>query len=764
MLVKHFPNVLWKTSENGNTIFISSNIKNIYGYSPEEIYKNGKDTWLNRIHPDDLQKVETSFKKLFDEGINFEVEYRIKRKDNKWIWLHDKANVVNEENGIRYSYGVFSDVTDKKKGEEELKESERKYKFLVDSSQEAIFIINKTGKILFTNPYSLKSTGYKEDEIIGKRINNFLTKDSLKLAFTSLVNEFKGKHLIDNIDLKIKAKNGEIRTFEISNKTTPIYENGKITKILVNAFDKTERKKSEETLIESENKYRTLVENSPDSIVSMDLKGNITSCNKAASNILGYSQEELLNKNFKKLSAIDKNDLPNFLNIFNMVFRGKKIDPVEIKITRKNGVKVYVETQISPIKKNKKIIGIQAITRDINNRKLAEEEFKKSEQKLSLHVKQTPLGVIEWNKDFTVDDWNPAAEQIFGYTKKEAFGRSAKDLILPNNVIEHVDDVWNKLLKNKGGTRSTNENITKEKKIITCEWYNTPLIDEKGKVIGVASLVQDISDQLKILEELKIANIEINELNKNLEKKVEERTNEIKELLKQKDEFINQLGHDLKNPIGPLLNLMPILEKNEENPERKEILDIMSCNIKYMKNLIVKTIELAQLKSPNSVLQCSSVNLTKEINEILEQNRMLLKEHDIEIYNNTIDRLQVEGDKLKIHEVFNNIIINAVNYTNEKSGKIIINQSQSDEDFITISIKDTGIGMNEEQLNKVFNEFYKADSSRHDFDSSGLGMAISKRIIEMHGGRIWVESEGLGKGSTFYFNLPFKQKDKPIDV
>ena len=117
--------------------------------------------------------------------------------------------------------------------------------------------------------------------------------------------------------------------------------------------------------------------------------------------------------------------------------------------------------------------------------------------RLKLHFDQTPLGIIEWDKDFKALRWNPAAEKIFGYSEEEAYGKKGIDLLVPENAKEIVEKVWLQLLNRKGGTRSTNINITKEGKQILCDWYNTPLIDDNGEVIGVSSLVNDITKQDK---------------------------------------------------------------------------------------------------------------------------------------------------------------------------------------------------------------------------------------------------------------------------
>ena len=244
----------------------------------------------------------------------------------------------------------------------------------------------------------------------------------------------------------------------------------------------------------------------------------------------------------------------------------------------------------------------------------------------------------------------------------------------------------------------------------------------------------------------------ITDMNTNLEQKVIERTNKIDVLLKQKDEFINQLGHDLKNPLNPLVNLLPILEKNEQNQKNKEIIGVLIRNVNYMKNLVTKTIELARLNSPKTKFNFEDINLVTELNTIIDNNKMMLHQNHIEIKNNSPNDIMVNVDKLRFDELINNLLNNAVKYTNGP-GSILIDAKQ-DHTFVTVSLKDTGIGMSDQQLNKIFDEFYKADASRHDFDSSGLGLSICKRIVEKHNGKIWAESEGLGKGSTFYFTVP----------
>ena len=275
---------------------------------------------------------------------------------------------------------------------------------------------------------------------------------------------------------------------------------------------------------------------------------------------------------------------------------------------------------------------------------------------------------------------------------------------------------------------------------------------EKHK-LAMSHITRDLNEKNK---ELKETYKKLETFNEELERKVDVRTAEIKRLLKQKDEFIGQLGHDLKNPLGPLINLIPLLEKKETDPESKKILEILNRNTNHMKNLVVNTVALGRLNSQNVKFKIEDTNLLDEINNVIERNSMLLKENNIEIENKAEKNIILKADKLRLTELFDNIIGNSVKYSPD--GGTITIDVKKDKDFATVSIKDIGMGMTEEQLTHIFDEFYKADESRHDFDSSGLGLPICKRIVERHGGKIWAESLGEGKGTTMFFTLPVSSK------
>mgnify|MGYP003965462713 FL=1 len=247
-------------------------------------------------------------------------------------------------------------------------------------------------------------------------------------------------------------------------------------------------------------------------------------------------------------------------------------------------------------------------------------------------------------------------------------------------------------------------------------------------------------------------------MNLELEERVDQRTEEIKQLLEQKDAFVNQLSHDLKTPLTPLVALLPMVAERTEDVESKKMLDLIMNNVDYMRNLTERTLQLAQLNSPEVSLRVEKVDLASEIRNTIESLSSVFKENGIEIVNNTTTPLDIEADRMLIKELIHNLVSNTIKYTNGDG--VVTFESFLKDDNVEISIKDTGIGMTIEQQKRIFEEFYKADDSRSDRSSTGLGLTICKRIVENHGGSIRAESQGSGHGTSVHFTLPIRQSEK----
>jgi signal transduction histidine kinase len=177
-----------------------------------------------------------------------------------------------------------------------------------------------------------------------------------------------------------------------------------------------------------------------------------------------------------------------------------------------------------------------------------------------------------------------------------------------------------------------------------------------------------------------------------------------------------------------------------------------------MKNLVIKTLELARLNSPTTNFEIQDIDLTVYLSDFLKMEQILLLEKHVIFENNISKDTVVKADPIQIREIFTNLISNAVKYSQGDNVKITFNAEQQN-DFTVVSVSDTGIGLETTQIPHIFDEFYKVDYSRHDLQSIGLGLSICKKIVEKQGGKIWVKSPGKGKGSTFFFTLKSSKKN-----
>lgn len=259
------------------------------------------------------------------------------------------------------------------------------------------------------------------------------------------------------------------------------------------------RVSADQQLIESEAVFRHITENNSYGIgIVQDAK--FVYGNEKLYKIYDLTPGELIGKGLKEI--LSNATVTALKEEFNSESKSGITNIREMDICTLKGKKLVISVHRSEINYEGKKAYL-SIHEDITERKNTEEKLRKSEEKLSKHFEDTPIGVIEWNIDFEVISWNKAAKDIFGYSKEETIGRNAIGLILPKEGSKEVKLIWNSLLNQSGGTRSINENITKEGKTILCDWHNTTLLNEQGKTVGVASLIQDITEQKQIEGELR---------------------------------------------------------------------------------------------------------------------------------------------------------------------------------------------------------------------------------------------------------------------
>jgi len=292
-------------------------------------------------------------------------------------------------------------------------------------------------------------------------------------------------------------------------------ENGKPLRMVGTVTDITQRKTDEAHMRHQDFLLSKAQEIAQIGSYSWDIKTNKFFWSDEMHRIFGISKEvfngygpEIVAK------AIHPDDQEKLFHAQQYVLQEKKpYAPMEYRIIRPDGSirHVWADGHLE-LDDNGEAVSMIGTVQDITERKHAEAALLKSQQKLAMHFQHTPLGVIDWNSNLEVTEWNPAAETIFGYSREEALGKSAFDLIVESPLKPQIHEVWNALIAKTGGERNTNENITRDGRKIICEWYNTPIVNEAGNVISVSSLVQDITARIHTQQELEKHRLHLEEL------------------------------------------------------------------------------------------------------------------------------------------------------------------------------------------------------------------------------------------------------------
>ena len=355
---------------------------------------------------------------------------------------------------------------------------------LYDFSPSGYFTLSKKGKIIELNLSGAKMLGKERSCLRNSQFGFFVSNDT-----RPIFNIFLGKVFHS------KAKEScEVTLSTNDHLPMLVHLTGIVTKngeqCFVTVVDITHFKRNEEQI-------KTILGTTIDGFYLVDTEGRILDTNDSYCSMIGYSREELLKLKVKDIEAADTEEVIKE-RIQRILETG--YDRFETKHLRKDGRVIDIEASVNfLIDEQPKLF---CFMRNITERKRAEEILLLSNQKLALHVQQTPLAVIGFDLDGYINEWNPAAVQMFGFTQNEAKGKYWI-LLVPGSVINYLDGVWDSIVKQKGSKRSSYKNLTKEGKIIDCEWFNTPLVDSDGKTIGVTSLVMDITNQKQTEFELR---------------------------------------------------------------------------------------------------------------------------------------------------------------------------------------------------------------------------------------------------------------------
>jgi PAS domain S-box-containing protein len=654
------------------------------------------------------------------------------------VWSEDEKKLLGE---IARRVG---DALTSLLAHRDLHESEERHRITLRTAMDGFFRTDMQGRILEVNEAYCRMSGYSEQELLTMAIADVEAMHTAEMITANIrMFEEVGTNRFESVH---RRKDGSLFHVEISAQYQPVAGG----QIVVFVRDITERKHAEETRL----MLAAIVESSDDAIISKDLDGTITSWNKGAERLYGYSAAEVLGR---PISIIvppgQQNEMTGLLKL---IREGIRVEHHETERVRKDGRTIPVSVTLSPIKDHRgKIIGASAIVRDISERKRSEEALRRSEAYLAEAQRLSHTGSWAW--DVASNMFSYSSEEnsrIYGVDKHKDLETEAVLRIVHPEDRDMVKNNHDRSLREKVDTFDEFRIVLPDGTIKHIHAVRHPVMNDAGDVVQLVGTSIDITERKRAEEALQT-------LMADLESRVEERTKELSkanELLqaanKELESFSYTVSHDLRAPLRAIdgfskLVLKGYADKLDDEGRRK--LNVIRSNAQRMDNLINDLLAFSRL-GRKEMLQ-ASVDMEALVWSTWRELAVVNPERRIQF---SVQKLpHAMGDQTLIKEVVVNLLTNAAKFSRYRKKAVVEVGAYPEGERNVYFVKDNGVGFDMQYYDKLFGVFQRLHSA-DEFEGTGVGLAIVERIISRHGGRVWAEGKEDG-GATFYFTLTRKE-------
>ena len=482
-----------------------------------------------------------------------------------------------------------------------------------------------------------------------------------------------------------------------------------------------------------------IVASARDGIISTDLDGVIQTWNPAAHRILGYAASEVIGKNISILipeSAIEEHD-----RVTVAIQRGQDFEPWRTVRIRKDGRRIVVSMNMSPIHDEAgHIVGVSRIIRDLTA-KAEQDEY------LASIVASSDDAIISKSIDGIIRSWNRGAEKIFGYSADEMIGQTMLTLMPAGRESEEAA-ILGRLARGERVDHFQTLRRHKDGHLIDVSVTISPIYGPDGAVIGASKVARDITAFKQLARE-----------RERLLASEQAARQEAVQANRAKDEFLATLSHELRTPLNAIMGWAQILQLTPPSgDDLNRAMETIERNARAQTRLIDDLLDMSRIVSGQLLLDVETIDLQEMLRGSLESARPIAEPQGVTLEADIDDEpINIRGDATRLQQVVWNLISNAMRHT-PRGGTVTVSLDRTD-DRIRIAVADTGQGIPQDFLPRLFNRFTQADGSatrRHG--GLGLGLAIVRHLVEMHGGSVQADSPGEGQGATFTVELPFEHE------
>jgi PAS domain S-box-containing protein len=738
---------------NGIIQYESPSVTRLLGYEPLELI--GENA-VNFVHPEDQDKVIAAFvKNLHDPDTATSAEFRFRHKDGSWRFLEGTGRAYEDEHGDVVGLVHSRDISERKRVETEVAALQRRFQALIENAPDGIALLNLNGKLSQVTPSSGQILGYTVDESLSQDPALLTHPDDLPALLSLLADLMQNPSKVVRTEYRFRHQDGSWRWLEstISN----LLAEPSVGAIVFNYRDTTERKKAEEALANSERRFRALIENGLDYISLLDVEGKLLWESPSNVRMLDYEPNEFIGRNIFELVHVE--DRKRVQNQFAELFRqpGSQIRS-EFRIQNSKGIWLWLEAIATNLLHVVSVAAIVVNYRDITGRKQAE-KYIRHQASILEHVSDA---IVASDMDSRMTSWNPAAEEIYGWRAEEVIGRPVND-VLQTQFNEHStrDQVFQQFVAD-GLWRGEVTQKRKDGKEITILSSVSLVRDEAGAPAAMVAINRDITARKRAEEGLQALNAE-------LEQRVLERTaelnrsnRELERANRTKDEFLANMSHELRTPLNSILGLTETLLEQRRgllNEHQEKSLHLIQSSGRHLLDLINDILDLSKIEAGKFDFYPETVGINEITQASLAFVKNLALKKSIKL-SYQIDPIvsKIYVDARRVKQILVNLLTNAVKFTPEQGQVSLQVLARADEHLIQFAVIDNGIGIAQKDLVRLFQPFEQVDSQlNRQFEGTGLGLALVKKLTDLHGGSVQVESE-VGRGSCFTINLPWRKE------
>ncbi|MDP2828910.1 MAG: PAS domain S-box protein [Sulfuricellaceae bacterium] len=724
----------WDWNIQTGTVFWSERIGPLFGY--DNLVETSYENFLSAVHPDDRQKVIDAVAACVERGEKYDIEHRVVWPDGSLRWVLERGDVTRNKNGSpTHMLGVVQDITERRLAGHKRQASEAS----LANAQRIAHLGNwdydlVSGQIVWSDEvyriFGLEPGGISPDIQSYYHWTHPDDRARLRNGEEKTIREGRGEILH-----RIVRPDGSIRHVHLIGEVVADAA-GQPLRMTGTVHDITAIKLAEESVRQSEALLRQFYELSPLGIAQNDMDGYYLQVNRAMLDMTGYQEKELLALSCRDITPHEEYEVTDQRQRDALITTGR-YGPYEKEYIHRDGHRVPVVHNGVKVTDTEGREIVWSIVQDISERRQVEQQVRDIGERFRNLVETTADWIWEVNADVCYTYASPRVRDLLGYQPEEVLGKSLFDL-MPPEEIERLASEFGHIVENRQPFSGLiNQNYHKDGSIVVLESSGVPIYNVNGEFAGYRGIDRDVSERFEREASLRAA------------KEVAEQANQAKSI------FLSSMSHELRTPMNAILGFAQLLKmQNSMTEDQGENVEEILKAGRHLLALINEVLDLSKIEAGHLDLFLEQVSCCEITRESLNLVRSIAERHGIQLLEENVMHCPVmfQTDRTRMRQIVINLLTNAIKY-NRPGGTVTLRLVPGQDGCARIVVTDTGLGLTPEQQSELFQPFQRLNAAQSGIEGNGIGLAISKQLIEAMGGRIGVDSM-LGVGSTFWVELP----------